>query len=141
MKVELPDKSIIESTHTGHLPIEGLPLDATRAYLFPDLGDTSLISIGQLCDHGYQAHFTATSVDITRSDRVILQGTRNDETRGLWMLSIPAQSRAMAVNHCAAPEQQVAFAHAALFSPAISTLKTALARGYLPPFPGLTSKP
>ena len=31
----------------------------------------------------------------------------------------------------------VAFAHAALFSPSLSTLKTALENGFLPPFMGL----
>jgi Reverse transcriptase (RNA-dependent DNA polymerase) len=37
------------------------------------------------------------------------------------------------------PADLVAFAHAALFSPAISTLKTALDKGFLPPFTGLTA--
>jgi hypothetical protein len=48
---------------------------------------------------------------------------------------------AMTANHpSSTPEELVAFAHAALFSPAISTLETALTRGYLPPFPGLTRR-
>ena len=36
------------------------------------------------------------------------------------------------------PADLVAFAHAALFSPALSTLKRALAMGFIPPFIGLT---
>ncbi len=140
MEVELPNQQLIRSTHTGTLPIEGLPPEATTAHLFPELGDTSLISIGQLCDAGCEAHFTATTVEITFQGKVILQGTRDDESRGLWMLTLPAENVAHAVRSHATTEQQVAFAHAALFSPAISTLKKALDRGYLSPFPGLTSK-
>ena len=56
------------------------------------------------------------------------------------MLKLPQTNVAMMVCNQASPEHLVAFAHAALFSPAIRTLKTALDRGYLPPFPGLTSK-
>ncbi len=56
------------------------------------------------------------------------------------MLTLPADNVALTVKSHTTTEQQVAFAHAALFSPAISTLKKALDRGYLPPFPGLTSK-
>jgi hypothetical protein len=40
----------------------------------------------------------------------------------------------------ATPAELVAFAHAALFSPAISTLHAALAKGFIPNFPGLTAK-
>jgi membrane-associated phospholipid phosphatase len=38
----------------------------------------------------------------------------------------------------ATPQALVAFSHAALFSPALSTLTTALVKGFLPPMPGLT---
>ena len=38
----------------------------------------------------------------------------------------------------ARPADVVAFHHAALFSPALSTLELALQKGFLPPFPGLT---
>ena len=129
----------MESTHIGELPIPHLPREARIAHLFPALGETSLISIGQLCDHGCQAHFSATTVVITYENKLILQGHRSDETRGLWYLKIPTQHLAMhAVNHIAKPEDLVAFAHAALFSPANSTMLTALQKGFLPPFQGLS---
>jgi hypothetical protein len=38
------------------------------------------------------------------------------------------------------PAELVAFAHATLFSPALSALAAALAKGYLANFPGLTTK-
>jgi hypothetical protein len=40
----------------------------------------------------------------------------------------------------ATPEELVAFAHAALFSPAPSTLAIALKKGFVHNFPGLTEK-
>jgi hypothetical protein len=40
----------------------------------------------------------------------------------------------------ATPAELVAFAHAALFSPALSTLAIALKKGFVHNFPGLTEK-
>jgi hypothetical protein len=40
----------------------------------------------------------------------------------------------------ATPAELVAFAHAALFSPSLSTLTLALQKGYVTNFPGLTAK-
>jgi hypothetical protein len=38
------------------------------------------------------------------------------------------------------PEDIVAFHHAALFSPTVSTLQTAMKKGFLPNLPGLTER-
>ena len=48
------------------------------------------------------------------------------------------QALGAAINNRSTPADLVAFAHAALFSPALSTLDKALAKGILPAFPGLT---
>ena len=45
LNVELPDKSIIHSTHNGLLHIPALPLEACIAHQFPKLRGTSLIRI------------------------------------------------------------------------------------------------
>ena len=50
------------------------------------------------------------------------------------------QAYAAAIGNSATPADLVAFAHASLFSPSVSTLETALRKGFLPPFPGLTLK-
>jgi hypothetical protein len=50
----------------------------------------------------------------------------------------PLQALAAAVNNRSTPADLVAFAHAALFSPSHSTLDKALAKGFLPDFPGLS---
>jgi hypothetical protein len=43
-----------------------------------------------------------------------------------------------AIQNLGTPATLVAYAHAALYSPAISTMETALEKNFLPPFPGLT---
>jgi hypothetical protein len=47
---------------------------------------------------------------------------------------------ATAINQSTRPKDMVAFAHASLFSPAITTLEAALRKNLIPNFPGLTLK-
>ena len=135
----MPDKNLIKSTHTGDLPLPMLPKKARKADIFPALHDTSLVSIGQLCDAGCEARFIRDQAIITKDGEVILLGYRGPHTRGLWMMSIPTTKIALsAIGFSASAPELVAFSHACLWSPVPSTLETALKRNYLPPFPGLT---
>ena len=125
--------------HVGNLPLPNLPHDATQAFTFPDLGNTSLLSLVQLCDAGCTATFDKTSCTITHADGTTLQGERDPTTAGLW--TIPLSAPAVALPATATGNttaQMVAFAHASLFSPTLSTLQQALQRGILPEFPGLS---
>lgn len=66
LEVLLPSGATIRSTHIAcTLDLPSLPLAARQCHLFPDLASGSLLSIGQLCDHGCHTHFDATSVMIT----------------------------------------------------------------------------
>ena len=100
----------------------------------------TLISIPQLCDHGCQAIFDKDQVQILFKDKPIMTGGRLPN--GLYALDVihkPDEPMAMAaVNASSKPEDLVKFAHASLFSPALSTLETAMRKGYLPKIPGLT---
>ena len=126
------------NTHEGYLPIPSLPKTARKAYIFPALADTSLISIGQLCDAGCEAHFTKTDVSIEHQGKLILHGVRNQRTQGLWHLQLPGVQKAMAtIPSRTKPEDLVNFAHAALYFPVQSTMLRAIQKGFLPPFPGL----
>ena len=144
------------STHEAELDIPSLPITARRVHIVPALSTHSLLSMGQLCDSGCTVTFTASDVHVHLADRLLLSGSRTPDT-GLWHLSliapdpprIPQDSittastllhHSYAAVQSATPTELVAFAHAALFSPALSTLKTALDRGYLPHFMGLTTK-
>ena len=151
------------STHEADLALPQLPLAARRVHIVPALKTASLLSMGQLCDAGCTVTFDATSVTVLLGAQQLLAGHRNVAT-GLWHLSIvpgdelptasltpsheidtstivaPLLHRSFAAVQSATTAELVAFAHAALFSPTLSTLKTALERGYIAHFMGLTAQ-
>lgn len=87
--VILPDGSSITSTHTALLQLPHiLPIGARTAHIFPGLKSGSLISIGQLCDHGCSATFDSTQVRIHYQDKIIMTGTRSHVTNHLWILEL-----------------------------------------------------
>ena len=140
------------STHEAELDLPQLPLAARHVHIVPSLSTHSLLSMGQLCDSGCEVTFTAKHVDVRLDSKILLTGTRSPDT-GLWHLSLtnppdttdhvqpdpPLLHHSFAAVASTTPADLVAFAHASLFSPALSTLKSALDRSYLPDFPGLTS--
>ena len=159
IRVQVANQHYMTSTHTAELPIDGLPHEARQAHIFPDI-HTSLLAVAPLCDQGCTVLFENTGCTITLPNGNKITGPRNDQ--GLWILpqqdqlathaeqashtaTFPAstedQLAAPVMNrHTNTPADLVAFAHAALFSPAISTLRTALCKGFLPPFPGLNEQ-
>ena len=149
-----PDGSIMYSTHDAELDLPLLPLAARQGHVVPALASQPLVSIGQLCDAGCQVAFSATDVVVTYNDVPVLHGSRTPSTR-LWHLDltpsaslssaslpaevpVPVQEASNAAIGSATPAQLVAFAHAALFSPALSTLEQALRKNFIPHFPGLS---
>ena len=131
----------MHSTHQAELPIPRLPFAARMAHIVPELRSHSLISIGTLCDAGCEVTFTTTTVTVTHNSDTIMTGTRTPP--GLWQFLItPPNTDAMANSTTGYPNaaELMAYAHSALFSPALSTLETALHNGYVRNFPGLTSK-
>ncbi len=128
------------STHDGLLDTPSLPLSARKAHIVPDLTSHSLLSIGQLCDSGCDVIFTAGSVEVYFDDALILQGYRSTATN-LWHVNLPAAPHSsLSAVGAATPADLVAFGHAALFSPVLGTLATALGKGYLENFPGISSR-
>ena len=59
--VGLPNGSSIRASHTTPLPFPQIPFGARQSNIFPALGEHNLISIGQLCDHGFSALFRGAS--------------------------------------------------------------------------------
>ena len=158
IEVILPSGQSITSSHTAELLLPGLPLTAIQCHIFPDLIAGSLLSIGQLCDHGCNATFTATTVTITNNNIPIITGFRCPLTK-LWTINLKPQQKSSFVNpiHLAIDNhpiqdshialaasttvaEQVAFMHATLCSPVISTWCDAVDKGYFPTWPNLTSK-
>jgi hypothetical protein len=156
-----PNGEVMYSTHTAKLHLPGLPLAARQVHVVPSLASQSLLSIGQFCDAGCKVAFDAETVTVSHNAEVLLTGQRTPLTR-LWHLDVPTKSddtspvapALLAANHSprieieqansaigsATPAELVAFAHATLFSPALSTLAAVLAKGYLTNFPGLMTK-
>ena len=144
------------STHEAELDLPSLPPSARHVHIVPALHTSSLLSMGQLCDAGCTVTFDSLSVTVRLQHEVLMHGDRAKDT-GLWHLSITPPAHALNTAHVpsapppllhhsfaavqsATPAELVAFAHATLFSPALSTLDTALRRGFLPQFMGLTAK-
>ena len=93
--------------------------------------------------------FTATNVIVSHANQIVLTGLRTPVTR-LWQFTMPTQAEptspkpivetTLATIGSAMPAKLIRFAHATLFSPALSTLEEALKKGYLTNFPGFTAK-
>ena len=138
------------STHKAEFDLPSLRLEAPRTHIVLKLHNCSLLSIGQLTDAGYITVFDSTRVRIfdsptikaINSNKCILTGTRHTPT-GMWHIDTPTQPNIHPhlANRIGAPTtaELVAFAHATLFSPALSTLEKALSQGFLTNFPGLTA--
>ena len=141
--VEEPSGNIISSTHTATVPWHQAPASACQGHLFPALQGKCLVSIAQFCNAGCTAMFTPTQVLILHNGNVIIKGTRCPTT-GLWKVPLATNpSNPHQTNAITLPSKvpdMVAFSHATLFSPRVSTLQQALDLGYeVKHFPGLTS--
>jgi hypothetical protein len=86
--VTMPNGLTIHNSHIGELNLTALPINARRAYIFPDL-QGSLISIGDLCDEGYIAVYTKSKVSILdqNTGNTLLEGFRDNNSR-LWMIDL-----------------------------------------------------
>lgn len=152
LQVQLPDGSSLISRQSGTLAVGGLPKACTAVRVVIGLEEPSLLSIAPFCDQNMRVTFTrhdATIVDAY--GKVVLSGSRNHET-SLWEFDptantdfpdfslSPAVSQANRIFHCPQEDNQlVQFFHAALCSPAESTLIQALDAGFVQ-FPGLSSR-
>lgn len=149
ISVQMPNGTFIKSTHTGELNIPNLPAGAKFAHVFPDLKTGSLLSIGNLCDYGLKAIYDKDTVKIYKDDQLLITGTRSPSSK-LWMINfnnipnteildlIPRFSASPAVR-LTNQSAIVAFFHAVLGSPSVSTMIKAAEKGFLP-FPGLTAE-
>ena len=84
--VTLPNGSQHIATYTIQLPIPDLPTNATRAHVLPGF-QQSLLSVGQLCDHGCIAVLDKQQVLILYNDKVIITGHRDPRT-GLYTATL-----------------------------------------------------
>jgi hypothetical protein len=155
--IQNPNGEMMQSTHIGELDLPLRPA-ALRAHIVPALKYCSLLSMGAICDAGYTVDFNANGMrilddgkgmrilddgkgmHILDDGKCMVTGHRRHDT-GMWHIELPPQPVHFA-NRIGDPKmaELVAYAHAAMFSPALtSTLETALTKGFLTNFPGLTA--
>ena len=146
----------MSATHTALLPNDSIlpPLSDTArlAHVFPNITNHPLLSIGQFCDDGYTATFTATTVQLSKDGYIYNIGTRNKQN-GLWNIdltaTVPASPPVFPISNSLPIANNVhimktlsdlvQYLHQACFSPVLKTWTTAIDAGYFATWPGLTS--
>ena len=140
--ISQPDGSelISDSITQLHLCQPVLPPEATEANVLPTLTDP-LVSIGQLCNHDCIAVFRKHNATVYHQGQAIIEGKRNYDN-GLWYCNIPhpKQYKCNKIHPTFTVAQRVAYYHACLGSPPLSTFCHAIDAGHLVTFPVLTSK-
>ena len=86
--VYLPNNDNITSTAHGHLPLPELSSASTKTHILPDLQNSSLLSLGQLCDDNCIIHLTKQHLHVFKNNELILTGFRN-KNDGLWDVPLP----------------------------------------------------
>ena len=78
LSVRIPDNSAIEPSHSRTLPLSStLSTQAKQATVLPKLKNTSLISIGQLCDGGCKVLLDEERLLAFKDRLVVLEGMQN----------------------------------------------------------------
>ena len=71
LKIKLPDRDCLTSTHTCTLDIPWLPNDAKEAQVVPRLAHASLISIKILCDSGCKVTYDDDECRVYYNKKVV----------------------------------------------------------------------
>ena len=147
-KATLPNDQVIQASCEGTIPFKKLSQQAKKAFIYPDLSNESLLSIGQFCDDDCVAVFTKTSVYIVKNNELVIEGTRN-LTDGLWDIQLPSNKTNIVsaqsdtkMNYIITKDKSKSdlaqYLLATAYSPAISTFEYAIANGNFVTWPGIT---
>ena len=152
-KVGLPNGATLEAYLRGNIPFSTLlTTEAMQAHVFKGLTNSSLISIGQLCDDGCIAMFDKKKLHVFKKGNLIITGTRNTYD-GLWDISISKNDSQRENPHCTTeninPSLNVIihadqtktnlaeYLHKRAFSPTLRTMTNAISKGRLLTWPGV----
>ncbi len=86
LTINLPDGTIVKSTHIWDLEIPGLP-HVLEGHIVPELTVASLVGIRILCKLGCTVVFTDTACYVFYQEKLILTGYKDPST-DLWVLPI-----------------------------------------------------
>ena len=152
--ISQPDKTKLHITEKCNIPMHPtLSNPATSGYIVPHLKNSSLLSIGKLCDDHCTSMFTKKNLFIFKNNDLILQGKRNN-TDGLWDVIFPTfdksttiktmdKNKTESVNYIIHSDQSKLdlgkYLHACCFSPCLSTFTRAIRNGNFLSWPGIHS--
>jgi len=152
--VYLPNGATLNATSQAHLPCSNkLSQAATLTHIFPGLQTTSLISLGQLCDHNCKIVLDKNNVFVIKNGEIIITGHRN-RSDGLWDIPV-SQHNAIKNSTLSTTKSQkmnviltkdktkhelVNYLHACCFSPTKRTFLQAIKKGNFITWPGLTTE-
>ena len=133
-------------TQEFQLQLNQLPAQARMGHILPGLARHSLISIGNFCDAGCTAEFTANTVNVKTYGNILLLGWYAPP--GLCHLPLTNQDNAgpqtLPESHNAykttTEAEHMQHLHAAAFSPVPATWIKAIQKGFFTSWPGLTAK-
>jgi hypothetical protein len=146
--VMLPNSTNIQATHTGQLSFHSsLSTKAKTAHILDGITNSSLVSLGQLCDDNCIAVLDKTHLNVYKNSQCILTGKRNTED-GLWDIPIPTiipapgePPRSHHINAIIRKDlsktKLVQYLYGCCGSPVVSTWKQAIKNGNFITWPGI----
>ena len=149
--VVLPNRTALASNTVGTLNLHpNISAKASQAHILPGLTNSSLLSIGQLCDDGCIAIFHKLHLNIYKNAQLVLYGMRNFKD-GLWDVKLPThtpatnqlQNNQLVANAIIRQDQTKTelanYLHACAFSPALPTLQKAVSNNNFVTWPAIKS--
>jgi hypothetical protein len=134
----------MDSTHTASLDIPELSEAASVAYVLTAMENNSLLSVGQLCNEGYNVTFKIDGVTIfNRSGKEILKGNRDLGTL-LWRINLRKEdphtpiATSNNVYELRNTGVLVNYLHKAMFIPTKTALIKTITQGHLTTWPVIT---
>ena len=101
-----------------------LPDLAREYHIISVLSYRSLLSIGKLCDAGCESNFDQHTIDVTKYDKIVLQG-KNYGITGLWIVPLQILDRpthqSNNIHQFNGKENSIKYLCAAAFSPVQDT--------------------
>ena len=141
--VTLPNLATIQAKASGHVNLHPTLSDAaTETHVFDALTNTSLLSVGQLCDDDCTAIFDKHAMKIVKNGQTIIKGSRNT-TDGLWDVDLPFIPTVPSLSLNAIIKKSTTHADLASYlygccgSPPLSTFLRAIKNGNFITWPGI----
>ena len=148
-KTTLPNDGVIQVSCEGYLLFDKLSKHASKAFIYLNLSNESLLSIWHFCDNDCIAVFTKSRVYIIKDNDLVVEGFWNT-TDGLWDIKLPSSPtkwtplspKTPQINYIITKDKSKSelaqYFLATVFSPTISTFTYAINNGNFVTWPGIS---